>query len=49
MTFIARLNRAVHYAAKIRWYDEQAEQLAKIKAKAAANNRKDGPALFTLG
>lgn len=49
MTFIARLNRAVHYAARVRWYDAKAEQLANIKAKAAANNLKDGRAVFTLG
>lgn len=49
MTFIAKLNRAVHYAARIRWYDAKAERLANIKAKAEANNLNDGRAVFTLG
>lgn len=49
MTWTARLNRAVHHAARIAWHCPKAESMARIKAKAAANNLKDGPAVFTLG
>jgi hypothetical protein len=49
MTFRARLNRAVHHAARIKWYNQKAETMANIKAKSSARNLNDGPALFTLG
>jgi hypothetical protein len=49
MTFTAKLNRAVHHAARIRWFDHEAETMARIKAKSAANNLNDGPAIYTLG
>jgi hypothetical protein len=49
MTFLARLNRSVHHAARIKWHNPKAETMANIKAKSHARNLNDGPALFTLG
>lgn len=49
MTFKARLNRSIHHAAKVRWYDPEMELQARIREKSARYNLKDGRAVFSLG
>ena len=48
-SFKARLNTSIFKAPRITWYDEDNAKYARIMAKAAMNNKKDGRAIYLLG